>query len=347
MSGSSYRDYSRKYGSTIARLSSGSAAEREQAEGERAARLDARRNEIREGRVDKPKQRDTSEVYDRSAVKLGITAPPAEARRLHIVLVDNSGSNREIADHLKKSSAYVCSTLRNVDKDSAIAWIFFSDHEDGPGLMQEVDYVRPDEAGDRVMHSTLRHVRDADGGDAPEAIECALWRACEIDFGSVPKDQRFLYLVTDVVAHGMGMRGDRGCPERRDWRSSVQRVGQTYGGFMVVGCTTDRVTAELQAKFLTPERVAYDLIDLSQIKEVKHRLRITATALLFLIARQMGMQTAGNFLFFLYEKWLDDPIFGANTDLAAKEAIGRFLKYLELDKAELEALENRIFAETE
>lgn len=344
MSNNSYRDYDARYRGTARGLMSDDDGERRRAEEARRNRLAARRSDIDEGRISKPAARDASEVYDRAAVKSRITAPPASAKRLHVVLIDNSGSNRRIAEHLKASSGYLLSIFGVVDPESAIAWVYFSDHGDGPGLMQEIDYVTPTEAGDKVMHSTLRHVTPASGGDEPEAIECALWRACDIDFGAVPKDQRFLYLVTDVVAHGMGMSGDEGCPEQRNWRRSVERVGETYGRFMVVGCTTDKKTAKLQAKFLDPARLEYDLIDLSSIEDVEHRMRITGNALLFLASRQRGTQTVQTFLMTLYEKWLSEPIFGANTDLNAREGVRRFLKYLEIGKAEIAKLEERIFA---
>lgn len=342
MSNSSFKDYDARYGGSARGLSSDDEAERRRAENERKRRLEARRVEIDEGRTAKPVARDTRQVYDRSAIKKKITAPPASAKRLHIVLIDNSGSNKEIAAHLRNTSGYLLSILSVIDPESAIAWDYFSDHGDGPGLMQEIDYVTPDEAGDKIMHSTLRHVTPAGGGDFPEAIECALWSACEIDFGSVPKDQRFLYLVTDSVAHGMGMSGDNQCPDQRSWESSVERVGETFGRFTLVGCTDDKKVAKLQAKFLDPARLEYDLIDLSAIKSLEHRMAITGNALLFLIARQRGLQTVGMFLMTLYEKWLSEPIFGQETDLNAREGVRRFLKYIEADKAEIAKLEDRI-----
>jgi hypothetical protein len=46
----------------------------------------------------------------------------------------------------------------------------------------------------------------------------------------------------------------------------------------------------------------------------------------------------------LYEKWLAEPIFGAQTDMSARQAIARFVKYLELSNTEKQALLDRIFA---
>jgi len=343
LSNSSYRDYDSRYRGPVRGLTSRDDAERERAESDRRARIAAARSDIDEGRVRKVAARDTREVYDPAAVKKRITKPSAAAKRLHVVLIDNSGSNRRIADHLKASSGYLLSIFGIIDPDAEIAWIYFSDHCDGAGLMQEIDYVKPDEGGDKVVHSTISAFQMASGGDAPEAIECALWRACEIDFGSVPKKDRYLYLVTDEVAHGMGRDRDEGCPDQRDWRDSVKRVGETYGGFTVVGCTTDKTVAKLQAKFLAPSRLEHDLVDLSAIEDHHHRLAITGNALLFLVARNRGDQTVKTFLMMLYEKWLSEPIFGANTDLSAREGVRRFLKYLEIGKAEREQFENSIF----
>src|SRR5688572_10957917 len=94
LSNSSYRDYDNRYRGTARGLSSDDDGERRRAEEARRARLAERRVEIDEGRSAKPVARDTREVYDHGAVKKAITSPPASAKRLHVVLIDNSGSNK-------------------------------------------------------------------------------------------------------------------------------------------------------------------------------------------------------------------------------------------------------------
>ncbi len=287
--------------------------------------------------------RDEREVYDKSLVKLKVTAPDEKAERVHVVLIDNSGSNRAIAEHLKRSSGYLLAVLKAIDPGSRICFIYFSDHCDGPRILQPVDYVAPDEKGDKILHSSISHIAAADGGDAPEAIECALWEACDLPFGHV-QDRR-LYLVTDVVAHGMGLRGDDGCPRHRDWRKSLERVHETYRSLEVVGCGAERDCAELQKKFiLDVKRLPYDLIDLSSIQTHEHRCGITGNALLFLIARHQGNQTVEAFLMTLYEKWLKEPIFGANTDMNAREAIRRFGKYVEASPEAVAQMIDKVFS---
>lgn len=337
MSGQSYRDYGARYES-VKGLVSDDAEERRQAEEARKLRIGTARADIGSGREIPVPKRNADDVYDRSAVKNAITEPSAKADRLRVVLIDNSGSNRTIAEHLKKSSGHFLSLLKIVDPGSEVACVYFSDHCDRDGLMQEVDYVAPTVEGDKVMHSSLRHVYGAHGGDAPEAIECALWRACDVGFGKIPVADRHLYLVTDVVGHGMGMSDDQGCPEQRNWKQSLKRVAGTYGSFEVIGSGEDPGVAKLQMQFLAADRVKHDLIDLSEIKEHQHRCAITGNALLFLIARERGPQAVTAFLAALYEKWLAEPIFGANTDLSAKAAIRRFGKYLELPEAQIKKM---------
>lgn len=344
MSGSSYRNYGSSH-DTVRRLTSDDADERKRAEDDRRLRVASARSDIDRGHIAKPVARDEREVYKPSAVKPRITRPSDKAQRLDVLVIDNSASNELIAKHMKATSGYLLSMHGGIDPGSQIATIYFSDHYDGDLLMQEVDYVSPDEDGDSIMHSTTSRVRPAHGGDCPEAIECALWRACDLDFGHVPKEGRFLYLVTDDVAHGMGGRGDNGCPFQRDWRRSAERVGETYGGFTLVSCSDDRKMAARQAPLLPPERVAYDLLDLSEISDNNHRKAITGNALLFLIARNRGMQAVSAFLMALYEKWLKEPIFGQASTLKAKEAVRRFLQFLEISDDEREKLADRIFAD--
>lgn len=344
MSGDSYRSYDSS-ASRYRGFASADADERRRAETARAERVAESRTKIEEGNIPEPPKRNVEDLYDRHVVRLGIKTPPKSAKRLHVALVDNSGSNRKIAEHTRQSSGYLLSTLGIIDGASALAINYFSDHCDGDRLMQEVDWVLPNEKGDRQLLSSMRHVEQASGGDEAEAIECALARACELNFGSLPKEARHLYLITDVVAHGMGMRDDRGCPDQRSWRKSLESVSQTYGSFEVIGSGDDSSTAKLQAQFIAPDRLAYDLIDLSEVRETEHRMRITTNSLLLLIARRNGLQSVQTFLMALYEKWLAEPIFGANTDLSAREAIRRFLKYLEIGAAERRAFEDKIFAE--
>jgi len=46
----------------------------------------------------------------------------------------------------------------------------------------------------------------------------------------------------------------------------------------------------------------------------------------------------------LYEKWLKEPIFGQNTDMGAREAINRFMRFLDLSKEKKRHLAEKIFA---
>ncbi len=342
MSGGSYRDYEGSVGKAYRDLNSDDTAERERAERARMSRLNEARSRIDRGETAPPPVRETREVYDRKLARNKITVPSAKTKSLHVVLMDNSGSNQRIAEHAKKSSGYMLSILGIIDPTSQIAFDYFSDHCDGDGLMQEVDYVSPGEKGDKIMHSSIACVRPAGGGDAPEAIECALWSACEYDFGHV--QDRHLYLVSDVVAHGMGMREDDGCPDGRDWKEALARVRKTYRSFEVVGSGSDTQTARLQHQFVAKDRVGFDFIDLSEIPTHEHRCGITVNTLLFLIARRRGMQCVETFLMTLYEKWLTEPIFGANTDLGAREAITRFVQFLEVDEPARKKLLERIFA---
>lgn len=348
MSGNSYRGYSGSVERDFEayRSTGDTEAERrraDEARADRARRLETDRKAV-VAKSAKPREvRNEREVYDKSLVHLQVKAPDEKAERVHVVLIDNSGSNEKIANHLKSSSGYLLAVLKAIDPGSRICFVYFSDHCDGSRIWQAVDYVAPDETGDKILHSSIRHVVGASGGDEPEAIECALWDACDLPFGHV-QDRR-LYLVTDVVAHGMGMRGDDGCPRGRDWHDSLKRVHETYRSFEVIGSGAERDYAELQKKFITDKkRLPFDLIDLSTIPSHEHRCGIVGNALLFLIARHQGNQTVQAFLMTLYEKWLKEPIFGANTDMNAREAIRRFGKYLEAPEDEIQKMIKIVFS---
>jgi hypothetical protein len=307
---------------------------------ERSKRLSTARSSVHTKSTKPREERKISSLYDADLVRSKITKPDAKAECVHVVIVDNSGSNKVIAEHIRKASGYLTSVLNTVNAASQIAFMYYSDHGDGANINQEIDFVYPDKKGDVTLLSSLEHVSGANGFDAPEAFECALHEACEIDFNKAKK--KHLYLITDVVAHGMGMAGDSGCPLQRSWEDSVEEVYKTYDTFEVVGCSGSTSVAKLQAKFLKAERVAFDLIDLSSIDEEEHRAAVTANALLFLIARKTGLQGVKMFLSFLYEKWLSDPIFGDNTDMRARDMIKRFGKFLEFEKPDIDEMIKKI-----
>jgi hypothetical protein len=288
------------------------------------------------------------EAYSASLVRDTITKPHKDAEEVWIIRIDNSGSNRAIADHLKETAGYLLASLDMLNPKAQLQMDFFSDHCDGPRIMQPVDFVFPNEEGSRTLVSTIEHMAPAHGGDNPEAIECVLHEACNIDFGHIPKEKRHLILVTDELAHGMARptRFDRddGCPLQRNWALESERARETFGTFEIVGCSNYPQMRNFQAAFLAEERRHWDIIDLSEVKSPEHRLGIVGNAILFLMARSLGDQAAEMFLAFLYEKWLSDPIFGSNSDLMAREAICRFFKYLEgVDASEHDALAQKIF----
>lgn len=271
-------------------------------------------------------KREVVDLYDSAFVRSVITQPKPETKRIHIVIIDNSGSNRVIAAHFRESSGYFTSVLNSIDPTSQVAFMYYSDHCDGRHINQEIDYVSPDETGDKIIHSTARNIIPVSGGDAAEAFECALYDVCQKNFGNA--EYKHLYLVTDQVAHGMGESDDNGCPLQRNWKDSLELVSKTFTTFEVVGCGNSRLS-KLQAQFIRHDRLGLDFLDLSSIPEEEHRKAISGNALLFLIARKTGLQTTELFLSFLYEKWLESPIFGRQSAERAKEMIERFGKYIE------------------
>jgi hypothetical protein len=336
MSGKSYESYSSDFSERKSSFSDDS----ESYYKKRKEKVEEDRERVHE-RASKPREkRATDDLYDESLVTKQITKPNATTERLHIVLIDNSGSNAKIAQHLRDSSGYLMGVLAQLDPSSEIAFMYCSDHSDNALFIQSIDYLKPGEKADKALFSSSYHVRGANGYDGAEAWECALWDACGLDFGKAK--EKHLYLVTDVVGHGMGMNSDDGCPRQRDWRKSVEKVYKTFTTFTVVGCGDDDDVGKLQTQFLKEDRVPFDLIDLSSIKEFEHRAAITGNALLFLIARNTGMQGIELFLSFLYEKWLQEPIFGSDTDKRAQDMIHRFGKYIEKPETEVNKLMKKI-----
>lgn len=290
------------------------------------------RDDIKAGRstsAPAPK-RDTTSLVDPSKARNTITRPSKNAKRAVVVLVDNSGSNRAIAAHFLQSSGHFTAFARALDPEAEVAFVYFSDHRDDYPF-QYADFAPPTEEGDKQLFNSFRQIQGQHGNDEPEAVECALLRASEIDFGSIPVQDRTIVLVTDVVAHGMGLTPDDGCPDQVSWRSAMQAVRKTYGKFVLIGSGGNPGMVPLQKQFFETspgvsdvEEVARNFIDLSEIRTAAHRNGIVANAVLFVMARNNGKQSIQVFLASLYSKWLAVPVFGDRTDEMAKIRIRAF-----------------------
>lgn len=368
MSGSSYKGTTR----AVSNYESLRSADKE-------VRLDAHRVhrevvskarvEIAEGRaVAPPKvQRNEREVYDPKLASNVLTVPEPGGTRAYLILVDNSGSNSSTAEHIKTSSGYLCANAQILVPNIRFGMMYCSDHGDGPRHIQYVNFVKPDEAGDKRLFSSLTNVFPASGRDLPESIECWLKDAANVQFGDIPKEMRTLVLVTDSWAHdgipseelselsrkySANFRDD-GCPAQVSWRASMRAVREHYGSFVLIGSGNNPDIANWQRKLFENEQqmiddvdAALNFIDLSTIPKQEHRNAIVGNALLFIMARDDSAQTMELFLSSLYAKWLLNPIFGGDTTERAEKQIRNFSKYLAgiMSPAEIDALMTRVFA---
>ncbi len=331
------------------KLESSDSATREKEQAEYKSRIASARAEAPHKKAERTYN--PQEDYDLAKVRLKITEPPKSAEELNICAIDNSGSNEKIAQKFRDSSPYIMSVLEAINPKAAICFTYFSDHCDRNLLHQEVDYVQPNQLGSQILASSAGAIKAAGGGDEPEAYECELKMVTtQIPFGNAK--YKNLFLIGDQVAHGMDQSAnDSGCPLDIDWQDHARAAYKVYDTFQVIGCGADSRIMALQQRFLRPERVPWDHVDLSSIEENKHRLMITPNVLLFLIARNydrahnLGLKKTKTFLHMLYENWLSNPIFGADTDRKAKEMIMRFAKYLEHPQAEINAMLKDIFVE--
>ncbi len=327
-------------------------ATRRRAETERVDRLNRSReaaNTEEERRRARPMPK-AAEAIDRSLARLKIEEPPANANRLYVLMIDNSSSNELIARAMCANIDRLQGYLSGFAQDASIAIQCVSDHCDHADMIQEVDWLPLTGDGKKVFLAGVSHVRGASGGDLPEAYECGLHiAATKYRFGNVPRERRHLILVGDDVAHGMGGGGDRGCPDERDWRTSLEEVQAAYGTFQVIACGTDARTLKLQEQFIrTQGRLRYDLVDLSTSERLDdtERRRLVIPATIFLMARCIGTRVAERYLTSLFEDWLAQNHYGKATETRAREQIGWFADYLEVSATERQALLRRIFGTT-
>lgn len=295
--------------------------------------------------------RDDSHDHRDDMIRSVVTRPDPKAARIYQIVIDNSGSNATTAKRMRDSSNYLIVNLKLIDPRAQFMIGYFSDHSDGTLLWQPIDYLYPDPVGQQILVSTTDEVEEANGDDNAEAHECILRDLTRSDFGHVAVPNRHLIMVTDVVGHGMDpehiMGRDNRCPFQVDWQQSLDLVEQAYGSFELVGSGDNLRVANLQEQFIAhahPELIDLNFVSLAGIHDSDLRLGLVPNAVLFLVARQRGLQSVEAFLGRLYEKWLLEPIFGEDSDNRAREAIARFGRYLDLGPDDLVQFMGRVLA---
>lgn len=315
----------------------------------RKARVESTAYEVHKGeKKEEKKVRDVKELTKNARIADKITSPDAKANAIWVIGVDNSGSNRTIADHMKESSGYINGFLGMISPGDQICFIFFSDHCDGSHIFQDVDYLYPDKDGDAVMYATLDRVSPAGGGDFPEAIECLFKKASALNLGQ-PNQKKNFVLITDSVPHGLGKKigmEDSGCPDQISWEYQLSSLRSKFDNFFVIACGDDENIESAQRQLMVGnEDERLNFISLINVKDADHRKKITPTAFIFLVARQQGLQNCELFLSVLYEKWMVNTTdFGTQAPQKAREAISRFGNYLDITDEEKQKFFKKVFA---
>ncbi len=340
---SSYEERYRESSGTVSRSFHSDPSESYRGREERARHLTDLHSKVEE-RIHTPKpQRQVEQLIDNRYIRLTITQPQPGTVRVYVILIDNSGSNRVIAQHLRKAAGFMIAYLRGIDPLAEYLIIYTSDHGDGPRMFQPIDYFKPDEEGDKILTSSSTKIYDANGFDAPEAFECAMKLATELNFANAT--ERHLFLITDEIGHGMGhWEHDDGCPDQVSWKESLRRVHEVFQSFALISCTGYKQMIELQKQFIEPERRPYDLVDLTQTDD-RLRKHMVGTVLMFLIARGCGKQAVASFLGALYDKWMEEPIFGSaeHNIKEAQKAITHLSNMLEYQQGEIDDMLRVVF----
>jgi hypothetical protein len=342
MSGDSYTKYSSDVSLKKSFRSTESAEERE----ERKKELGVMRSSfsrVKRSEVDHTKFNKEVDNVDISLAKTKITRP--KAKKNYLIAVDASGSNQEIANHILQCGGFLLAPFTLMDLSVSFGFIFFSDHmDDRPE--QEIDFVVPSVQGEGEIVAGMYLTHTQNGHDIPEMIECVMERAAT----KLPLEgtDTVFVLITDSVAHGMGFKGDHGCPSNVDWKKARAKVMSRFSDFVVIGCAGSKYPTipALQAKFLEgTKKAGLNFIDLSSMEDEGERKRLVVNAIQFVAARDNGAEFAEAYLRGLYTKLIGEGLFGQETDAVARDRIQRFVKYLHLGEEKKREMLTRIFGD--
>lgn len=172
---------------------------------------------------------------------------------------------REKTEYLRDEIVKVIPELGGKDKFE-IAFVGVSDHCDGPKLLQPTGFSGESD----ILRDHIMSIKDAYGGDGPEAYECLFKLANTWD---IEGTNTIMVLVGDSVPHGMGIRGisDDGCPVGVDWEKELLELKKKLKGFYLISCADENVVKKYQKKLVDDEEHFIELgNNFSRLTNVVH-----------------------------------------------------------------------------
>jgi len=260
-------------------------------------------------------------------------ARTAPSRR-HLVLVCDSGRNPELLSYLVRAEAQLLLSLMRFDTDSQLGFGVYSN--DGHGmLMRRVPWQPATPEGiTNILKEERVPVEPVALPFGTTILDAALRSA--VEFFRADRNTR-VYLITDCVPQVDGTNG-------LSDESHLNRLREHCASIEVIGYAPDRIVSDMQEGFIADDALRHrNFVDLSPVKSERQRAVIAELSVGFLIARGLGQESVEQYLKLTYDELCEKELFCNGSDLDAREAVRRFVRYLDLDDGGQAQLFEHIF----
>lgn len=216
--------------------------------------------------VKKQKEELFRKISEHRSVMKPVLDKVRKASSLDVVMAfDTTGSMDVYLNEVQMHIQLIVREIRKRVPDARIAVIAYKDHEQGPYVTRTLPFS--DKEDDIITFLRSHEIAPGAGGGGPEAVECALYEANQLDWSPGNKGKA-LILIGDKPPHGV-MDAFEECTRGRDYREETNRLIQKHVKMYTVLCNNvseTRTTFQWFAdrtggKFVTLEAI-HDLVEL-------------------------------------------------------------------------------------
>ncbi len=223
--------------------------------------------------VQKQKEALLKKIAEHKALSKPVLDKVRKASSLEVVIMfDTTGSMDTYLSEVQVHVQLIVREIRKRVPDARLSVIVYKDHEQGPYVTKTLPLTDKEE--DVISFLRSPAIEPGAGGGGPEAVECALFEANQLDWSPGNKGKAII-LIGDKPPHGV-MDGFEECTSHRDYRVETNRLIEKHVKVYTVLCNNVAETrANFQwladktgGKFVTLEAI-HDLVNLIVAVSIK------------------------------------------------------------------------------
>lgn len=223
--------------------------------------------------VQKQKEALLKKIAEHKSLSKPILDKVRKASSLEVVFMfDTTGSMDTYLSEVQTHVQIIVREIRKRVPDARLSVIVYKDHEQGPYVTKTLPLTEKEEEVIAFLRSPT--IEPGAGGGGPEAVECALFDANQLEWSPGNKGKAVI-LIGDKPPHGVMDSLDE-CPNHRDYKAEIQSLIDKHVKVYTVLCNNVAETRSnfqwmadrTGGKFVTLEEI-HDLVNLIVAVSIK------------------------------------------------------------------------------